>query len=58
MYFQQFKWKEFESSTIHAKIKIDTTKMSPEQVLNEFLEQARQRHLTTADLTRIILNKS
>lgn len=50
--------KEFQNSTIHPKIEIDTTKMSPEQVLDEFLEQARQRHLTTADLTRIMLNKS
>jgi shikimate kinase len=57
MLLEEFE-KEFQSSTIHAKIKIDTTKMSPEQVSHEFLEQARQRHLTSADLIRIMSNKN
>jgi RNase adaptor protein for sRNA GlmZ degradation len=43
---------EFNASTIHAKIKIDTSKMSQEQVLLKFFELARP-HLTVDDLIRM-----
>jgi len=48
---------EFQASTIHSKIKIDTSKLAPEQVLKVFLKEARQKHLTSLDLVRILLNE-
>jgi len=47
---------EFRASTIHAKIRIDTTNLTPEQILKEFLTQARP-HLNSGDLIRIMLNE-
>jgi hypothetical protein len=55
MLLEEFE-KEFQASTIHSKIKIDTTDLNPKQVLNEFLKEARQKHLTSTDLIRIMLN--
>jgi hypothetical protein len=49
--------KEFRASTIHAKIRIDTTDLTPEQVLKEFLAKANA-HLTSEDLIRIMMNES
>ena len=48
---------EFQASTIHSKIKIDTSELEPEQVLKVFLKEARQKHLTSLDLVRILLNE-
>jgi hypothetical protein len=48
---------EFQASTIHAKIKIDTSKFEPEQVLKVFIKEVRQKHLTSLDLVRILLNE-
>lgn len=47
---------EFRASIIHAKIRIDTTALSPDQVLEEFLAHARG-YLTAEDLLRIIINE-
>jgi hypothetical protein len=48
---------EFRASAIHAKIQIDTTDLTPEQVLEEFLRQARARYLASEDLLRIMMNE-
>jgi hypothetical protein len=48
---------EFWASAIHAKIRIDTTRLTPDQVLEEFLRQARARYLASEDLLRIMMNK-
>ena len=48
---------EFRASAIHAKIQIDTTDLTPHQVLEEFLKQARTRYLVSDDLLRIMMNK-
>ena len=48
--------KEFRASTIHAKIRIDTTNLTPEEVLKEFLAKANP-HLTPEDLLRIMMNE-
>lgn len=47
---------EYGASTIHAKIRIDTTDQSPEQALQEFLTKARP-YLASEDLLRIVANK-
>jgi len=47
---------EFRASTIHAKIRIETTNLSPDQVLEEFLRQARG-YLAAEDLLRIMMNE-
>jgi hypothetical protein len=47
---------EYGASTIHAKIRIDTTNLSPEQALQEFLTKARP-HLASEDLLRIMANE-
>ncbi|MEM2904363.1 MAG: hypothetical protein QW057_06715 [Candidatus Bathyarchaeia archaeon] len=47
---------EFRASTIHAKIRIDATNLTPDQVLQEFLKQARG-YLTAEDLLRIMINE-
>jgi len=47
---------EFRASAIHAKIRIDTTNLTPEQVLEEFLKQAKP-YLTSGDLIRIMMNE-
>ena len=47
---------EYEASTIHAKIRIDTTDQSTEQALEEFLTKARP-HLASEDLLRIMENE-
>jgi len=47
---------EFRASTIHAKIRVDTTSLTPEQVLEEFLTQARG-YVTSEDLLRIMINE-
>jgi len=47
---------EFRVSTIHAKIRIDTTNLTPEQTLQEFLAKARP-HLASEDLIRIMANE-
>jgi RNase adaptor protein for sRNA GlmZ degradation len=52
MLLEEFE-KEFQVSTIHAKIRIDTTDLNPKQVLKEFIKEARQKYLTSADLIRI-----
>ncbi len=43
---------EYLSTTIHAKIKIDTTNLTPDQVLNELLTKARS-FLPSDDLIRM-----
>jgi hypothetical protein len=48
---------EFRASAIHAKIQIDTTDLTPDQVLEEFLRQARARYLASEDLLRIMMNE-
>jgi len=48
---------EFRSSTIHAKIRIDTTNLTPQQVLEEFLTKAKP-YLTSEDLIRIMMNEN
>jgi len=48
---------EYRASAIHAKIQIDTTDLTPHQVLEEFLKQARTRYLVSDDLLRIMMNK-
>ncbi|MEM3692919.1 MAG: hypothetical protein QXI39_02720 [Candidatus Bathyarchaeia archaeon] len=47
---------EFRASTIHAKIRIDTSNRTPEETLEEFLAQARP-YLTSEDLIRLIMNE-
>ncbi|MBS7609739.1 hypothetical protein KEJ19_04100 [Candidatus Bathyarchaeota archaeon] len=47
---------EFRASTIHAKIRIDTSNRTPEETLQEFLAQARP-YLTSEDLIRIMMNE-
>jgi hypothetical protein len=47
---------EFRVSTIHAKIRIDTTNLTPEQTLEEFLAKARP-HLASEDFIRIMANE-
>ena len=47
---------EYGASTIHAKIRIDTTNLSPEEALQEFLTKARP-HLASEDLLRIMANE-
>jgi len=47
---------EFRASTIHAKISIDTTDLTPEQVLKEFLAKANP-YLASEDLIRIMMNE-
>ncbi|MEM2926808.1 MAG: hypothetical protein QW220_02105 [Candidatus Bathyarchaeia archaeon] len=47
---------EFRASTIHAKIRIDTSNRTPEETLEEFLAQARP-YLTSEDLIRIMMNE-
>jgi shikimate kinase len=44
---------EYQSTTIHAKIKIDTTNLTPDQVLQELLSKARC-FLPPDDLIRMI----
>ena len=48
---------EFWASAIHAKIRIDTTSLTPSQVLEEFLRQARARYLASEDVLRILMNE-
>lgn len=48
---------EYRASAIHAKIQIDTTELTPDQVLEEFLRQARARYLASEDLLRIMMNE-
>jgi hypothetical protein len=48
---------EYHASAIHAKIQIDTTELTPDQVLEEFLKQARTRYLESEDLLRIMMNE-
>jgi hypothetical protein len=48
---------EYQASAIHAKIQIDTTDLTPDQVLEEFLKQARTRYLESEDLLRIMMNE-
>jgi len=47
---------EFRASTIHAKISIDTTGLTPEQTLQDFLAKARI-HLASEDLIRVMVNE-
>jgi len=47
---------EFQLSVFHAKISIDTSSLTPEQVLEEFLVKARL-YLTSEDQIRIIFNE-
>lgn len=47
---------EFRDSTIHAKLRIDTTSLTPDQVLEEYLRQARG-YFSSEDLLRIVLNE-
>jgi hypothetical protein len=47
---------EYGASTIHAKIRIDTTDQSPEEALQEFLNKARP-YLASEDLLRIVANE-
>ena len=46
---------EFQSTTIHAKIKIDTTNLTPDQVLEELLTKVRC-YLPSDDLIRLMKN--
>lgn len=46
---------EFQASTIHAKVKIDTSELEPRKVLKVFLKEAQQKHLKSLDLIRILL---
>jgi shikimate kinase len=46
---------EFQSTTIHAKIKIDTTNLTPNQVLEELLTKVRC-YLPSDDLIRLMKN--
>jgi phage gp16-like protein len=45
---------EYQSTTIHAKIKIDTTSLTPDQVLQEVLTKARC-FLPPDDLIRMMM---
>jgi hypothetical protein len=47
---------EFRASAIHAKIRIDTTRLTPKQTLEEFLAKARS-HLGSEDFIRIMANE-
>ena len=47
---------EFRVSTIHAKIRIDTSNLTPEQALDEFLAKARP-HLASEDFIRMMANE-
>jgi hypothetical protein len=47
---------EYGASTIHAKIRIDTTDQSPEEALQDFLNKARP-HLACEDFLRIIASE-
>jgi GTPase SAR1 family protein len=47
---------EFTASTIHSKIDIDTTDMSPVEVLEEFLKLVKP-FLPTDDLIRMLMNR-
>ena len=46
---------EYQSTIIHAKIKIDTTNLTPNQVLEELLTKVR-RYLPSDDLIRMMKN--
>ena len=48
---------EFHASGIHAKIMIDTSDLTPKQVLDEFIKKARAEYLTTKDVLRIMMNE-
>ena len=48
---------EFWASAIHAKIRIDTSALTPGQVLEEFLRQARARYFASEDVLRILMNE-
>ncbi|MHA2391409.1 MAG: hypothetical protein ACXAEX_05530 [Promethearchaeota archaeon] len=48
---------EFQASAIHAKIEINTSDLTPNEVLEEFLREARAQYLTSIDLIRIMMNE-
>jgi len=48
---------EFQASTIHAKIQINTNELPPEEVLEKFLTETRAKYLTTNDMLRIMMNE-
>jgi hypothetical protein len=49
---------EFLASAIHAKIRIDTSDLTSDQVLDEFINEARSKYFTSEDLIRIMMNTS
>jgi hypothetical protein len=50
-------YQEFQSSTIHAKIQINTNELPPEEVLEKFLAETRAKYLTPNDMLRIMMNE-
>ena len=50
-------YQEFQASTIHAKIQINTNELPPEEVLEKFLAETLAKYLTTNDMLRIMMNE-